>query len=90
MLFHLNLALENALWKAKIEWCQASQHTALCQWCSLMLPFIYLLLFSISAILAPAATIAFSKNPCVGIAEEQMITLGGEEHDPNLSPVGSY
>lgn len=90
MLFHLKLALENALWKTKIKWCQASQHTALCRCCSLMLSFIYLLLFSISAILAPAATITFSKNPSVGIAEEQVIALGSEEHDPNLTPVGSY
>lgn len=54
-----------------------------------MLSSINLLLF-ISAILDPAALIAFSKNPSVGIAEEQMIALRSKEHDPNLSPVGSY
>lgn len=90
MLFQLKLALENVLWKTKMKWCQASQHTTLCWCCSLMLSFIYLLLFSVSAILAPSAMITFSKNPSVGIAEEQMIALGGKEHDPNLSPVGSY
>lgn len=50
----------------------------------------HLLLFSISASLAPAAMKTFSKNPSFGIAEKQMIALGSKERDPNLCPAGSY